>query len=87
MTFYLVNRPSDSVIVSIMQRTDTKKYSFVNFTHPHICKCQFNTIEEALADMDENIRNGNVLSYYPISDVKLEPATKANDILEESREK
>lgn len=73
MTFYLINRPEDSVIVSIMQRADTGKYSFVNFTHPHICKCQFDTVEDAIEDIEKQITLGKVLDYIPLPNIQLKP--------------
>lgn len=39
-------------IVSVMPHKGTSQYSYVNLTKGHICPCRFNSIEEALADLD-----------------------------------
>lgn len=44
----LVIRKDKSVrIVHIMHDEATDKYAFVNLTSNHICKCRFNSYEEA----------------------------------------
>ena len=63
MEGYVVVRPKDTVVVTIMFSRQDGKYHFVNLTHPHICPCAFDTIEDALADMDEQIKLGNVIRY------------------------
>ena len=76
MVIYEVVRPKDIVYVSIIQRIENNKYSFVNLTKNHICKCQFNTIEDALNDMDNYIKLGKVISYKQI-DFSLDNAIKS----------
>ena len=58
-----VVRPKDTVIVTILRNKSDNTYSFVNLTKEHICSCRFNSIEDALHDMDEGIKKGTVLSY------------------------
>ena len=58
-----VVRPKDTVIVAIMPYKDTKLYSFVNLTKFHICSCKFKTVEDAINDLEERIKDGRVLSY------------------------
>ena len=48
---YLVTRHKDNVLVSIMRNKLDGTYSFVNLTKGHICTCKFNTVEEAVKDM------------------------------------
>lgn len=51
----LVIRKDKSVrIVRIMHDEATDKYAFVNLTSNHICKCRFNSYEEALEDLQSN---------------------------------
>lgn len=63
MERYLVERPWNTVEVVILPHVIDNKYSFVNLTEGHICKCKFETIEEALADMDMQVRLGNVIKF------------------------
>ena len=58
-----VVRPKDTVIVTILRNKSDNTYSFVTLTKEHICSCRFNSIEDALHDMDERIKKGTVLSY------------------------
>lgn len=51
----LVIRKDKSVrIVRIMHDEATDKYAFVNLTSNHICKCRFDSYEEALKDLQSN---------------------------------
>ena len=59
----IVNRPDDTVEVSIIIDEATNKYRFVNITKGHICKCQFDSIEAAISDLEQYIKKGKVLSY------------------------
>jgi hypothetical protein len=60
---YLVIRPKDSVEVAILPRVEDGKFSFVNLTKGHICKCKFNSVEEAIEDMEKQIKQGKVIKY------------------------
>lgn len=64
---YRKERPD--CIVSIMKDRLTDKYAFVNLTSGHVCKCRFNSVEEALDDMDSR---DDVIYYrkYDYDDVK-----------------
>lgn len=54
-TLILVIRKDKSVrIVRIMHDEATDKYAFVNLTSNHICKCRFNSYDEALEDLNSN---------------------------------
>lgn len=50
-------------IVTIMPHKETGKFSFVNLSKCHICPCEFNTIEEAWADLENQKKLGKVDSY------------------------
>ena len=43
-------------IVAIMPHKETGLFSFVNLTKGHICPCQFESVEAALADL-QNYNN------------------------------
>lgn len=66
MKRWLVIRPNDEVIVTIMQNKSDNTYSFINLTKEHICSCRFNSIEDALKDMDIRIKEGTVIKYYQL---------------------
>jgi len=54
---YLVQRKKDAVIVAILISRKTGKYSFVNLSKGHICECEFDSVDEAIKDMnaDDNV--------------------------------
>lgn len=52
-----------SEIVSILHHKLSGKFSFVNLSKGHICPCEFNTIEEAWADLENQKKNGKVNDY------------------------
>lgn len=72
MKKWIVERPHDKVIVTIMLNKSDNTYSFVNLTKEHICSCKFESIDEALKDMDNQIKQGKVIRYYLLSDVSEE---------------
>lgn len=63
MRKWLVERPRDEVIVTIMKNKIDNTYSFVNLTKEHICSCKFESIDAALSDMDEKIESGEIIRY------------------------
>lgn len=63
---YCVVRPENSVIVSIMYNRANNSYHFVNLTHGHICKCAFETVDDAIADMEKLKSQGKIISYHKI---------------------
>ena len=68
MRKWLVKRPYDKVIVTIMKNKSDGTYSFINLTKEHICPCRFLSIEDALLDMDKKIKDGTVLKYKKIGE-------------------
>ena len=58
-----VQRPTDTVIVSIMYDRNTDQYCFVNLTKGHVCSCRFASKAEALFDLEEQKKEGKVLNY------------------------
>lgn len=63
MRRFIVEREKDNVEVMILPCKKDGKFSFVNITKEHICSCKFDTVEEAIADMDEQIKQGKVKQY------------------------
>lgn len=64
---YFVRRTKGNVIVSIMYNRTDNKYHFVNLTSNHICSCCFNTINDAILDMERFKNEGKVIEYYKIN--------------------
>lgn len=67
---YFVKRKSGNVMVSIMRNKSDNTYSFVNLTKNHICPCRFNSIEDAVKDMDEKILNGEIVGYFKFEEME-----------------
>ena len=67
---YLVQRKNGNVIVSIMRNKSDNTYSFVNLTKNHICSCRFDSVEDAIKDMDEKILNGEIIGYFKLKEMK-----------------
>ena len=63
---YCVQRSKGNVIVSIMLSRQDSKYHFVNLTKGHICECGFDTIKEAVDDMEKKRLNGELIDYFKI---------------------
>ena len=53
-------RKKDKVIVSIVRDENTNKYCFFNITKQHVCRCRFDSIEDAIHDLETR---EEVLSY------------------------
>lgn len=49
--------------VILVRHKGTQEYSFVNLTKGHICPCRFKTFEDAVADIEDRIKDGKILSY------------------------
>ena len=70
MEKWLVKRENGNVIVTILRNKEDNTYSYVNLTKGHICPCRFNSVEEALGDMDKKIEEGTILSYKKLEEDK-----------------
>jgi hypothetical protein len=66
MLRYVVVRPHGDVQVSIMPNKGDGKYQFVNLTKGHICECKFDSVEDAIADLDNRKLKGKVIAYYEL---------------------
>ena len=63
---YLVIRNKDNVVVSIMFNKQDGKYHFVNLTKGHICTCGFNSVGDAIKDMEIKKANGEIIDFEKI---------------------
>ena len=63
MKKWLVKRPHDEVIVTIMKNKSDASYSFINLTKEHIGPCRFNSVNDALRDMDRLKDSGKIIDY------------------------
>ena len=51
--FKILRSTKNNVQCIILWDEFYKKYRWVNLTNPHICKCMFETIEEAIEDLNK----------------------------------
>ena len=63
---YLVVKRTGNVVVSIMLNHVDNKYHFVNLTKNHICKCAFDDITAAVADMEQQKQDERIIDYFEI---------------------
>lgn len=66
MKIFVVKRQHDKVIVTIMKNKSDGTYSFINLTKEHICPCKFNSIDDALKDMDRLKDCGKIINYFEL---------------------
>lgn len=60
---YLVQRKNGNVIVSIMRNKSDDTYSFVNLTKNHICPCRFDSVKDAISDMEKKKDSGEIIDF------------------------
>lgn len=60
-----VCRKDDNVFVSIFRNKIDNTYSFINLTKNHVCTCKFESVADALYDLDEQVwkKNGKVVHW------------------------
>ena len=61
-----MHKSSGDVEVLLLPHKGTNKYSFVNLTKGHICPCVFNSVEDAIQDMEDRKIMGLLDSYEEI---------------------
>ena len=66
MIKFIVRKQAEDLIVYLMQHKGENKWSFVNVTKGHICKCVFDSIEEAIKDMEDRKEKGLLIDYLEI---------------------
>ena len=62
--YEVIKKSGEIVTVSIMFSRHSNKYHFVNLTKGHICACAFDSIDDAIADMDKQMKDGKIEQYY-----------------------
>ena len=63
---FIVHKENEDLDVLLLRHKNTNKYSYVNLTKGHICECGFDTIGDALHDMNEKMNNGDVINYFKL---------------------
>lgn len=66
MRRWLVKRPNDKVIITLMKNKCDGTYSFINLTKEHVCPCKFNSIDDALKDMNRLKGCGKIINYFEL---------------------
>ena len=64
--FKILQSLKDDVQCLILWDEYHERYRWVNLTHPHICKCMFKSIEEAINDLSKRPE----ITSYTIEDFK-----------------
>lgn len=64
-------RPLDTVYCLLFQHKTDKTWSFINLTKKHICSCKFKSYEEAIDDLENEIKKGKVLYYEYIKEYNI----------------
>ena len=59
----IVHKENEDLDVLLLRHKNTDKWSYVNLTKGHICSCIFDSIEDAIKDMDERKEKGLLLDY------------------------
>lgn len=60
---FKITRPDGSVDVLLMKHKLENKWSFVNLSRGHICPCKFDSVEDAIVDLDSYVAKGKVIDY------------------------
>ena len=60
---YAVNKESGNVVVQIAYDKSKDKFRFVNLTKCHICTCEFETVWDAVNDMQNKKDNGEIIDF------------------------
>lgn len=67
MKKYVVERKEDVVVVTILKNKSDNTFSFVNLTKKHICPCRFKSIEEAVEDMNRQMKEGKITRFIELN--------------------
>ena len=60
---FIVHKETEDLDVLLLRHKGTDKYSFVNLTKGHICKCVFDSVDEAMKDIEDRKANGLLIDY------------------------
>lgn len=67
MKKWLVERKEDDVVVTILKNKSDNTFSFVNLSKEHICPCKFKSIEDAIEDMNRQIKEGKIIRFMELN--------------------
>lgn len=59
----IVHKHDADLDVLLLKHKGTTQYSFVNLTRAHICPCRFDSIDEALKDLEARKHDGSICGY------------------------
>lgn len=72
MKIIIVNKPDGTTYTCLLMRHKFKKtWSFINLTKQHICPCKFNTDQEAIQDLEQQVKDGKVASWHYIDETSI----------------
>ena len=64
---FIVQKPETCqnryVLIVLFKHKQEGKYSWVNFTKGHICPCKFDTVEDAIADLEKYRESGKIINF------------------------
>lgn len=60
---FIVHKETEDLDVLLLRHKGTDKYSFVNLTKGHICKCVFDSVDEAMKDIEDRKVKGLLVDY------------------------
>lgn len=63
MIQFKVYKENETLDVLLLRHKGTDKYSFVNLTRGHICSCVFNSVDDALKDIEDRKQKGLLIDY------------------------
>ena len=63
MIKFIVHKETEDLDVLLLRHKGTDKYSFVNLTKGHICKCVFDSVDEAMKDIEDRKVKGLLIDY------------------------
>lgn len=61
--YFVLRKNNDNVVVAIMLNECDNMYHFVNLTKNHICPCAFETVRDALGDMQSKKADGEIIDF------------------------
>ena len=63
MIQFKVYKENEILDVLLLRHKGADKYSFVNLTRGHICSCVFNSVDDALKDIEARKQKGLLIDY------------------------
>ena len=60
---FIVHKETEDLDALLLLHKGTDKYSFVNLTKGHICKCVFDSVDEAMKDIEDRKAKGLLIDY------------------------